>query len=73
MLRAKGKKRFVEKHPEYIPPYKDLYDWINDVVPLLNDSQYYISTKCYWILNGLTDFPTCASKGCNNKFIKKNV
>ena len=22
MLRAKGKKRFLEKHPEYIPPFE---------------------------------------------------
>ena len=73
MLRAKGKKRFLETHPNYVPLYKDLYDWLNLMLPMLNDSHYHISTKCYWILNGLVDFPTCSYKGCTYKFNEYNV
>ena len=73
MLRAKGKKRFLQMHPNYVPPYKKLYDWINSSLPLLSDSFYRISTKCFWILNGLTDFPQCHYKGCAFKHIKYNV
>ena len=73
MLKAKGKKKIIEKHPEYVSPYKDLYDWICIMLPLLNDSYYRISTKCFWILNGLVDFPTCAFNGCTHKFKECNV
>ena len=73
MLRAKGKKRFITTHPDYIPPYKKLYDWINNSLPQLSSNFYKISTKCFWILNGLTDFPECAFNGCKEKFINYNV
>lgn len=33
MLKAKGKKAYVAKHPEYVPPYKHLLDWINSSLP----------------------------------------
>ena len=73
MLRAKGKKCFVEKHSEYVPPYKELSDWINEMTPLLVDPHYHISTKCYWILHGLVDFPKCSYENCNHRFIRNNV
>lgn len=38
---------------------KDLLDWINNQTPLLQDTHYTIATKCYWIINRLTDFPIC--------------
>lgn len=73
MLRAKGKKSYIEKHPDYIPPYRDILDWLNTSLPLLSDPFYNIATKCHWILNGITDFPTCAYSGCGRKFIRNNV
>jgi len=30
---------------------------------MLSDPKYTITTKCYWILNGLVDFPQCAICG----------
>lgn len=38
---------------------RELFNWINSNTPKLQDDFYSISTKCYWILNGLTDFPRC--------------
>ena len=73
MLVAKGKKSFVLRHPEYVPPYKDLYEWITSSLPLLKDSFYKLSTKCYWILNGLTSFPKCAHYSCSKTFTDINV
>lgn len=32
-----------------------------------------MSTKIYWILNGLTDFPTCENEKCNKKYNDRNV
>lgn len=50
---------------------KKLLDWINECLPALQDEKYQISTKCYWILKGLTNFPKC--KKCGKPFIGKNV
>ena len=59
----------------YNPIYdrRDIFNWITEHTPKLNNPFYSISTKCYWILNGLTDFPHC--KHCNKQdsFINKNV
>ena len=49
----------------------ELLSFINDNTPLLQDSIYKLSTKVYWILNDLTDFPKC--KTCGKPFINKNV
>ena len=38
---------------------RELFNWIKSNTPKLQDDFYSISTKCYWILNGLTDFPRC--------------
>lgn len=54
--------------------YLFLKNWIDDNLLKLKDDTYNISTKCYWILNGLTDFPTCQYSGCKNKIgIGKNI
>ena len=51
--------------------YIGLKKWINDMLPSLSDDIYQISTKCYWILNGLKDFPRC--KVCGNTLDKDHV
>ena len=51
--------------------YKHLLNWLNASLPLLNDTIYSIPTKCYWILNGIIDFPQCAT--CHKKYIGKNI
>ena len=53
--------------------YKDysyLANWINSQLPLLNNKIYKWNTKCYWILNGLTNFPECPMCG---KLIGENI
>lgn len=50
---------------------RDLIEFINWMTPLLNDEQYTLSTKVYWVLNGITEFPTC--KVDNKPFIGMNV
>lgn len=50
---------------------KDLLTWINSSLPQLQDECYQISTKCYWILNGLVDFPQC--KHCGKPLVGKNA
>lgn len=52
MLNAKYSKK-VEKSLEY------LRDWMNTVTPKLSGPEYRISTKTYWILNDIIDFPRC--------------
>lgn len=39
---------------------KYLLDWINEKTPLLAYKKYNLSTKLYWIVNNLTDFPSCS-------------
>lgn len=36
-----------------------LIDWINLKTPKLQNSEYTIDTKIYWILNNINDFPIC--------------
>ena len=50
-----------------------LMAWIDEQLPLLKDDVYKASTKCYWILNGLTDFPLCQTCGLKDGYIGKNV
>lgn len=45
-----------------------LLEWITDNTPLLDDPEYRISTKCFWIMHGLTEFPQC--KQCRRKLDK---
>jgi hypothetical protein len=46
--------------------FKQLYDEVINFTPLLNDSKYSITTKCYWYINNITDFPKC--KYCKKPF-----
>lgn len=48
--------------------YKDVFNWIENRIPNLKN--YAFKTKCYWILNGLQDFPECQNCG---KPIEKDV
>lgn len=47
--------------------YKYIIDYIEENTPLLKDPIYNLTTKIYWILNGLTDFPKCKHPNCSNK------
>ena len=47
---------------------KDLGEWIYISIPVLQDKKYTWATRCYWILNGLQDFPACNT--CGKKIIK---
>lgn len=55
-----------------VKKYTDLIEFINYKTPLLQDRHYLITTKIYWVLNGLTDFPRCKNPKCN-KQIKKDI
>lgn len=46
-----------------IAKYKQLIDFINFKVPQLTDSEYTFTTKIYWILHNLADFPKCKHCG----------
>ena len=67
MIKCKGTKRHPERNREH------LMSWINDCLPLLQNSFYTVSTKVYWILHGLIDFPVCAYCHSNKRRIMKNV
>lgn len=47
-----------------------LLSFIKEMTPKLNDKKYTISTRVFWILHNITDFPLCSS--CS-KPITKNV
>ena len=51
--------------------YAGLKCWIDSCLRLLEDPFYGISTKCHWILNGLTDFPAC--ENCGKPLSRLNV
>ena len=67
---------WVEKHPRsYFKKVKarenlEILKYVEENTPLLSDPYYLISTKVYWILHGLTDFPKCVVCG---KPITKNI
>lgn len=44
--------------------------YIEDHTPLLNSPEFLISTKVYWILNNITEFPKCVVCG---KEIRRNI
>ena len=58
--------RLVKKNNE-------LLKYIKENTPLLNDNIHSLKTRIYWILNGLTDFPTCKECGKKEPYMKKNV
>ena len=45
----------------------DLLSWIESCTPMLDDPKFKLSTKVFWILAGLKDFPKCANPACSNK------
>lgn len=60
-LDSKGRKR----EPNVVPKFKYLKTWIDKVLSNYTTIEnMHTSTKVYWILNNLTQFPTC--KYCNN-------
>lgn len=52
---------------------KDIIEWINNQTPLLSDKFYKLSTKIYWILNGITEFPKCKICGKDEHYKKINI
>ena len=66
IFNQRGKQK---KQLEYI----NLVKWINSSLPLLTSPIYKMNTKCYWIMYGLIDFPTCPICNTNNKYKLKNI
>ncbi len=66
----------VENHPRsYFKTIKaksnvEILKYIEGCTPLLSDEKYLISTKVFWVLNRLQDFPRCKMCG---KPILRNV
>lgn len=52
--------------------YRKLYDEIIHYTPLLNNSHFTFTTRCYWFVNGITAFPICNNEKCHNE-IRQNV
>ena len=50
--------------------YKGLLEFINYKTPLLQDGNYNIPTKVYWVIHVITAFPKCEHCG---KELKKNI
>ena len=67
----------VQQHPAVycaiIKTDSELLNWISAKLPLLHDEVYKLSTKAYWILHNLTDFPICPICGKNDNYKGKNV
>ena len=51
-----------------------LKEFIDACTPLLQEPYYKISTKCYWVLHDLTQFPRCEYDGVELKYnVKVNT
>lgn len=50
--------------------YPELFQWINNCLPLLSNSVYSLPTKCYWILNNIKEFTKCKHCGKNIGILK---
>ena len=65
----KLKNEYGENRPQFSlfveREHSDIIDEINSVLPQLKE--YKSTTKIYWILNGIVDFPKCSNPNCNNK------
>ena len=63
------------KTPENLYKYKHLVKWIDDNLPLLSNGtfKYSYTTKCYWIIYGLTDFPICPVCKKQDNYKNKNI
>ena len=72
ILNANGRKR------DKIPPRcKHLKDFVIQRTSLLQDEEYELKTKIYWVVHGITDWNDplvrCANKDCNKPLYHKNV
>lgn len=55
-----------------IQKIEQLKNFVIQNTPLLNDTAYTFTTKLSWIVNGITDFPTCPT--CKKKHgYNKNI
>ena len=72
MLKANGTKHFLKAHPNYIPPYKHLRLWIDDILKNTKITNAKYPEKCYWILHNMTDYNFCQNINCT-KYITKFV
>jgi hypothetical protein len=68
-------KEIIEKYPFHyqikIKSNPDLLKFIEAKTPLLNDSFYKLSTKIYWVLHNIYEFPRCLV--CNKPFTNNIV
>ena len=46
---------------------------IESWTPLLSNSEYKLSTKIYWIIHDIKEFPKCKNESCSNTLEHKNV
>lgn len=51
-------------------PFKKLYDEIMQFTPLLVDKKYSMTTRCYWYIHNIIEFPKCHKCG---KPLVKNI
>ena len=67
-------KKFPKSYPIILKSsrFKELLAWIIKKTPLLDDTFFKLSTRIFWILHDMKEFPTCANEQCNNP-VKKNV
>ena len=65
-------KTFPKSYFKKIKARKNLevLKYVEENTPLLSDPYYLISTKVFWIINGIVDFPKCVVCG---RPIKKNI
>ena len=72
ILNANGKKG-DKAHPRY----KHLKDFVIWKTPLLQDEEYELKTKIYWIVHGIEDWNDpqvrCANRNCNKPLYHKNI
>ena len=68
-------RELVEKYSKcYTSKFNnELREFIKNQTPLLNSSEYKWSTRIYWILNGITEFPKCANPECSNTLEHQNA
>lgn len=67
-------KKFPRSYPIILKSsrFKHLLAWIAEQTPLLDRPFFKLSTRIFWILHDMKEFPTCANEKCN-KLVEKNV
>ena len=53
--------------------YKYLLSWITKTVIKLNNPEYTLKTKIYWIINDIRDFEKCANAACSETTEHRNI